>query len=217
MSLLKRKKKPTIVTIHGFGRNLSHEFDSLARYLKSKKYNVIQFDMYDIQNPNDADFTKWVKKCEDQLENVIHKNNNVVLIGFSMGGVIASYLASVFKVHSLILCAPAFEYMDLSKVTSLFKKSNSNGPSSKQYQAFTKIVSQYKESISHVDCPILFIHGTDDEVISYTSSQHAYKKVHHDKKRLIYLEGAKHRFLYDGMMEHTAFVFIEKMLEDDLF
>ena len=34
MSLLKRKKKPTIVTIHGFGRNLSHEFDSLAQYLK---------------------------------------------------------------------------------------------------------------------------------------------------------------------------------------
>ena len=45
MSLFNRRKKPVIVTIHGFGRNLSHEFDPLARYLKSKKYEVIQFDM----------------------------------------------------------------------------------------------------------------------------------------------------------------------------
>ena len=48
MSLFNRRKKPIIVTIHGFGRNLSHEFDPLARYLKAKKYEVIQFDMYDI-------------------------------------------------------------------------------------------------------------------------------------------------------------------------
>ena len=43
MSLFNRRKKPIIVTIHGFGRNLSHEFDPLARYLKARKYEVIQF------------------------------------------------------------------------------------------------------------------------------------------------------------------------------
>ena len=41
MSLFNRRKKPIIVTIHGFGRNLSHEFDPLARYLKARKYEVI--------------------------------------------------------------------------------------------------------------------------------------------------------------------------------
>jgi esterase/lipase len=217
MSLLKRKKKPLVFTVHGFGRNRSHEFDSLATYLKKKKYEVVQFDMYDIKDANDANYKEWIKKAENALEHAMKKNNNIIILGFSMGGVIASYLASVFKVHSLILCAPAFEYLDLSKVTNLFKKSDQPGPSSKQYQTFTKIVSQYKESISHVDCPVLFIHGANDEVISYSSSAHAYKKIKHDKKRLIYLEGAKHRFLYDGKMEHTAFVIIEKMLEDDLF
>ena len=76
-----------------------------------------------------------------------------------MGGVIASYLASIYKVQSLILCAPAFEYLDIKKVTGLFKKSDKEkkGPSSKQYQAFTKIVSQYKESISQIECPILML------------------------------------------------------------
>lgn len=124
MSLFNRRKKPIIVTIHGFGRNLSHEFDSLARYLKAKKYEVIQFDMYDLNNPNDANYKDWVQRCEAKLSLAIKENPNVILIGFSMGGVIASYLASIYKVQSLILCAPAFEYLDIKKVTGLFKKSD---------------------------------------------------------------------------------------------
>ena len=120
MSLFNRRKKPIIVTIHGFGRNLSHEFDSLARYLKAKKYEVIQFDMYDLNNPNDANYKDWVQRCEAKLGLAIKENPNVILIGFSMGGVIASYLASIYKVLSLILCAPAFEYLDIKKVTGLF-------------------------------------------------------------------------------------------------
>ena len=67
MSLFNRRKKPIIVTIHGFGRNLSHEFDPLASYLKAKKYEVIQFDMYDLNNPNDANYKDWVQRCEAKL------------------------------------------------------------------------------------------------------------------------------------------------------
>ena len=50
MSLFNRRKKPIIVTIHGFGRNLSHEFDPLARYLKAKKYEVIQSVIIRLKN-----------------------------------------------------------------------------------------------------------------------------------------------------------------------
>ena len=40
------------------------------------------------------------------------------------------------------------------------------------------------------------------------------KKVPAQKKRLIYIEGAKHRMLYDGRMEQTVFTIIEQMLEN---
>ena len=80
--------------------------------------------MYDLNNPNDANYKDWVQRCEAKLSLAIKENPNVILIGFSMGGVIASYLASIYKVQSLILCAPAFEYLDIKKVTGLFKKSD---------------------------------------------------------------------------------------------
>ena len=69
-----------------------------------------------------ANYKDWVQRCEAKLSLAIKENPNVILIGFSMGGVIASYLASIYKVQSLILCAPAFEYLDIKKVTGLFKK-----------------------------------------------------------------------------------------------
>ena len=33
----------------------------------------------------------------------------------------------------------------------------------------------------------------------------------------IYIEGAKHRMLYDGRMEQTVFTIIEQMLENKIF
>lgn len=214
--LFKRKPKTTIITIHGFGKNVSHEFDSLTKYLKSKKYEVVQFDMYDPKNPKDDDPKKWIQKAEQQMNQ--YKSHEIILIGFSMGGVIASYLASVYKIKSLILIAPAFHYLDLSKVTSQgvkFVKNIRNKtesiPSSTQTKAFTSIVSNYREAIYQVDCPICIFHGTKDEVIPIESSKTVYKKLTGDK-RLIFIEDGKHRMLYDGQMEQCIFVLIEQAI-----
>lgn len=95
-----------------------------------------------------------------------------------MGGVIASYLASIYHVRSLILVAPAFQYLDLANITNhgikivknLAKKSVSV-PSASQTKAFQTIINQYKESIYHIDCPVTIFHGTKDEVIPVESSK----------------------------------------------
>ena len=59
-------------------------------------------------------------------------------------------------------------------------------------------------SIANLDCPVLILHGTEDEVINPSSSTEFYGRIRHDRKRLIFLEGAHHRMLYDGFMEETA-------------
>lgn len=218
------KNKPIIVTVHGFGRNLSHEFDPFAKYFKKRRYEVVQFDMYDLNDDNDIHYKDWIARAEKKMQEVVKKDRPIILLGFSMGGVIASYLASIYKVQMLILCAPAFQYLDLPKITAqgvkMIKKlgrgSDGNSVSSKRTRAFTEIVSNYKESIYQVDAPVLFIHGTSDEIIPLDSSRDAYKELV-GKKRMILLEGAKHRFLYDGVMEKTAFTIIEQGIKGNLF
>ena len=221
--MILNKNKPIIFTVHGFGKNLSHEFDPLAKYFKKKRYEVVQFDMYDINNPTDTDYKLWIHKAEKKMQEIMKEKRPIIILGFSMGGVIASYLASIYPCEQLILCAPAFEYLDLPKITAhgvkfiknIGKASDGDSVDTKRTRAFQEVVSNYKESITQVECPVLFLHGMADEVIPIDSSRDAYKKLT-GKKRMILLEGAKHRFLYDGMMERTAFTLIEQSIKGNL-
>lgn len=223
-SFNRKKKKALILTIHGFGKQRHQEFDLLCRYLKESGWDSIQFDIYSLKNPEDANLEQWIKRCEEQMRSALKLKKPVILIGFSMGGVIASYLASVFPVQSLILVAPAFRYFDIQKLGSYslhalrkIAAKEKNIPSSLQTRTFMDLVDQYKDSIYHVTCPILILHGTKDEVIPYESSQSIYYDLNTQKKCLLLIEGGKHRMLYDGLgHEKPCFKIIESMLNDEL-
>jgi len=209
MRLFKRNKKPLVVTIHGFGKNRSSEMDNLCAFLKEHGYDTLQFDIYDLENGLDADWKEWLRRCERQMHEALGRNPRIILVGFSMGGVIATHLATVYKVEKLVLVAPAFRYLDFEKVarslaSSLSGRSRTTVPSSEQTRAFREIVDNCRGSIANLDCPVLILHGTEDEVINPSSSTEFYGRIHHDRKRLIFLEGAHHRMLYDGFMEETA-------------
>lgn len=215
------KPKQAIVTIHGFGTNLHHHYDPLAKYFEPLNIPVIQFDIYDVEDPNDDKLEDWIKRCETKMLEATKEYDDIILIGFSMGGVIASYLASIYRVKSLILVAPAFQYLDLAKVGSAIftwatKDEADRKPSKSQTSTFQQVVANYKECISQVDCPVLFLHGSEDEVISVESSRNAYKKVS-GKKFMMVIEGASHKMLYNNTVQDTLFELIHLMIQEKLF
>ena len=219
-----KKKKPLILTIHGFGKKRHQEFDPLCQYLKVKGWDCIQFDIYSLKDPEDAHFEQWIQRCEEQIRSALSLKRPIILIGFSMGGVIASYLASVYPVQSLILVAPAFRYFDLQKLGSYswhalrkLTAKEKSVPSSLQTRSFMDVVDHYKDSVYHVSCPLLILHGTKDEVIPYESSRNIYNDLQTSKKCLLLIEGGKHRMLYDGLgHEKPCFKIIESMLNNEL-
>lgn len=219
----KFRKKPIVLTVHGFGQKRHHEMDDLAAFLSRQGYEVIQFDLYDLNNPSDADIHKWIERAEQAMKKALSKSSEVYVVSFSMGGVISSYLATIYPIKALVLVAPAFQYINLQLAKTITMKtfsstspSASKAPSKAQTKAFTEIVSRFKESIAHVTCPILILHGTKDEVIDPSSSHSAFKKIDHPKKCLLYLEGAPHRLLYTKEFEKPAFSIILSMLQGKL-
>ena len=212
----KKTKKPLIIAIHGFGKRRSDEFINLRKALEG--YEIITPLLFDQTKEDDIYWFNWVSRAEEAVVEAKNAKRDIVLIGFSMGGVIATYLAAKFEIRELILLAPAFEYMTVTTVQNtvnkaLFKKSNL---ADLRYQplptsftsTFMDVVNNCKDSINRINCPTLIMHCMEDELIPYTVSLKYYKKLPISDKRLILFGEGSHRILDDDKNKDTCLTLI---------
>lgn len=211
--------KPLIIAIHGFGRRKTDEFINLKAALSD--YEVITPVLFDQTRLDDVYWYNWVSKAEEVVIQAKNQKRDIILIGFSMGGVIASYLASKFEIKQLILIAPAFEYMNITTVSNtvnkaLRKKSKDNPkypplPGSFT-QTFMDVVNNCKDGITKVNCPVTIFTCLNDELIPYTVSIKYYKKIPHQNKQLIIYGDGQHRLLDDMRVKDLCLNTIKEKL-----
>lgn len=218
--------KPVIITIHGYGRRRKHEFDNFALWGSKDHYEIIQFDMYDLFDETDNDWMMWVSRAKDTVNTYQNQGRDIYLVGFSMGGVIASYLAATCDIKKLVLLAPAFSYMNMDTIAGAISKSYSSflSKSSEKkdeielpksfYMAFMDLVKNLKKYIAQVPCPTLMLHGDEDEVISVRSSTSAYHKIPHKNKKLVILHEGHHRLFMDKTVHWECYQWIKLFFED---
>lgn len=216
--------KPVIITIHGYGRRRMHEMDNLLLWAKDdpimSEYEIVQFDLYDLFDETDCDWQKWVNRAKSKINEYELKQREIYLLGFSMGGVIASYLAATSSnVKKLVLLAPAFQYLHMDAITNVITKSavsffTSDGKEEKEveitlpksfYSAFMDVVKHLKPYIQQVSCPVLLLHGDEDEVIPIRSSMYAYEKIPHEQKKLLLFHKGHHRLLMDEAVQWEVY------------
>lgn len=217
---------PVIITIHGYGRRRQHEFDNLAFWGKADQLEIIQFDMYDLFDETDCNWKEWLQRAKDVVKEYKAAERKIYLVGFSMGGVIASYLAASYHVEKLILMAPAFNYINLDLVGGVLSKTYNSlrGVAEVEeiklpgsfYSAFMAIVKNLKKYISDVECPVLLLHGDQDEVISLKSSIWAYDRIPHDQKKLLILHEGHHRLLMDEKVNWECYQLIQLFLKGEI-
>jgi len=100
--------------VHGFMEDGTTSFMYLVKYLHANGINNVYTTNLQGHNPED-DFSSFnYKKCLKQVETEYKEYKKhyekVFLVGFSMGGVIASHLASKFGADKLVMISPAFKY-----------------------------------------------------------------------------------------------------------
>lgn len=69
-------------------------------------------ELFDPEDPKDSNGILWANRALHVVEKELLKQRRVILGGFSMGGVIASWIASMLPVEKLILIAPAFDLIN---------------------------------------------------------------------------------------------------------
>ena len=210
--------RKAILLVHGFAGGV-YDFENLSHELERKKYDVFTFTLpgHDGDFREKITYKSWINKSEEEIEYLITKGyKKIYLIGHSMGGVIASYLASKYpQVKKLVLAAPAFEYFgyDNGRInySNLFHKSQEIV---KQYglklslnrtfklpfyciSELKKIVN-YHDTPSKIKVPTLLIWGTSDNIVPKESIDYVYKNLK-TKKGIIYVKDSTHNLFKEDV------------------
>lgn len=204
-----KEEKSMILCIHGFGRRLSHEYDNFKSW-NDTGYEMVTFDIYNLHDVNDCIPNLWIKRCEGIAESYINAGYKLYVVGFSMGGVLATHIASKYKVERLFLISPAFDYLHVGNIANTVVNKIRKQPSEKENgpiipsgftPCFMEVVRLCKDDIINITCPVFFVHGDEDETIPLRSSLNAYEKVKHENKKMIIMHEGKHRLM---MHENTG-------------
>lgn len=105
-----------ILYIHGFGASRAEGemvVDSLSSKLKANTYFLrLPGHGTDKNDHSEAAFSDYLEEAESALYMMPHLGKKTILIGTSMGGLIATYLAAKHsdQVDALVLCSPFYDY-----------------------------------------------------------------------------------------------------------
>ena len=225
--------RKAILIIHGFAGGCYDE-EELANYLElNRAFDVYQFTLpgHD-KSLGKAKYQDWIKKSEEQMEWLIKNGyNNIYLIGHSMGGVIATYLASKYKqVKKLVLGAPAFHYLNVEKENTNFIESIKKAPKLLEdykgdeligrffklnvstLKEFTILIKEYYDCPKDVICPALILQGNKDNIVPLSSSEYIYNSLNKNIKKLVIIDGVNHDIFRTNRKEEI-FEIVENFLK----
>lgn len=226
--------RKAILMVHGFAGG-TYDSEFVAHYLEKDP----QFDVYTYTLPghshifnNKSTCSEWIQASENMVNMLIQFGyKDIYVIGHSMGGVIAPYLASKYpQVKKLVLVAPAFKYLnfednniklkDIIKITpEILGQYGKDEVASRltklpisTVKEFIKLVRKYQDVPEKVTIPTLIIQGTNDKIVPPSTSEYVYNKLNTQYKKVIYVENSTHDVLREQKKEGVS-VLIERFFK----
>lgn len=187
-----------LICIHGL-LSSQNDFSYFYPHLKPYYDRIALFDMPG-HGKNTLSFTtKNIQKFYLEKYQILAKTyDEIDLLGYSLGGVIACYLQSVCKIRKMILLAPAYRYLNLKNYH--FHTNSSNLRISKAFPKknffhlfrFQKIVYQLSNEFSVLYPETLILWGEDDYLVKPSSGEELYSMIRNKNRQYIVLKNHNH-------------------------
>lgn len=202
--------------IHGYTGG-PHELAPLIKNLKKNTNFQIEVPILpghgETLELDDISYDKWLKASEESYHHLKEKVEKIYVIGFSMGGMIAAYLASKFNVDKLVLLATAGKYLSLRQLGMEVSEVIKDGLTGKLDEnvffqgykkkmrvvpikaniEFMKLVKETKKHLKHVDTPVLIIQGKLDSMVPYQTASFLAEEMASDYKEVVLFGQSKHQ------------------------
>ncbi len=202
---------PTIVVVHGFAGN-PREIDPLLVKLQEYGYTVICPLLAGHENRKSlktVNYQDWIESVEKELTK-LDPPGKLILIGFSMGGLICIHLASKYKVDYLITVNTPVYFWNVKRIilnlvndfrTRDFRSlryywNSSTKTPLKALLNFTMLLKNTKPLFSKINVPVLILQGKLDDTAHPASAAYLIKKVATSDKKMIYYKKSGHQIFY---------------------
>lgn len=206
-----------LLCIHGL-LSSNRDFSFLTENLSQYYDYILNIDMPG-HGDNSLSFnTKTIKEFYiRKYDELSTKYDSIDLLGYSLGGVIASYLQSVRKIDRLILLAPAYRYLNLKNYNfskSSLKKTGIGEIFPKKnilyLFKFQKIVFDLSFDIKVITPKTLIIWGNEDYLVKESSGYDLYQKIINSDRRYIILSNHNHfNIVFSNIVLEIIIDFIE--------
>lgn len=197
----------TLLFCHGNGGNMMHRLDSISIF-HSLGLNVFIFDYRGYGNSEGKcseegtyfdvrGAYRWLKKKKKTSP------KDIILFGRSLGGSIATYLATKVKVRALVIESTFTSYVDIGKKFYPYMP----------VRWFARFNYPTKEYIRKVRCPVMVIHSRSDEVVPFEFGLELYEEAGEPKEFVEIQGGHNDGFLISSEIYKGAWTKWLKLLK----
>ena len=216
---MNQELKTGVLFIHGFTGG-PFEVRPFVRFLKRKtdwEMSVPTLPGHGIMlNLRNSSADSWLMEAEIAFKKLQKEVDRVIVVGFSMGGLIAMYLALRYKIDKLVLLSAAAKYISprilikdlgimLAKpITKRFPPNTfyhiydyklAHTPLRATFE-FLRVVKIVKPYYHLIKIPVCIVQGGRDGIVPAGTAEHLLKKLGSKKKEYIKSPLGKHHICY---------------------
>tara|TARA_B100001123_G_C15343694_1_gene1036094 strand:+ start:2692 stop:3480 length:789 start_codon:yes stop_codon:yes gene_type:complete len=207
--------------IHGYTGS-TFEFEQLGKFLASHDLtavaNLLPGHGTSVEDCNSASRWDWIDSVKQGYDQLCLEFDEVFVIGFSMGSVLAFHLALERNPSGLIIISPAIFKFRSWKAYLLpimcrfkeyevkhFKTTGGRQPKKFGYAVYPlkagrealKMTLTMRRMLSQVTTPTLVMHSTQDITAPYENGPKVYEAIGSKDKEFIRFESSSHMLMYD--------------------
>ncbi|MFX3674897.1 MAG: alpha/beta hydrolase [Paenisporosarcina sp.] len=213
--------KTGMLCIHGFTGG-PYEVRPFVEFIESKTDWVVKTPTLPGHGPTlslkNLKAENWMMEAEQALRLLQKEVDRVVIVGFSMGGLIALYLSLRYKIDQIVLLSAAAKYISGGQLLNDVKEIMADAIQGKistntfyhlyEYKLthtpfkatieFLRIVKMVEPYYASITTPVCIVQGKKDGIVPFGTAEYLYDQLGSSEKLLVISEGGKHHICYSN-------------------
>lgn len=230
--------KTGCLIIHGYTGG-PYEVDPLRVYLEEHTDWRVEVPVLtghgDELNLTDVPYEVWLEDAEAVLKVLQESCDLVYIIGFSMGGMIAAYLAGIHQIDKLVLLSTARKYLSFKYLSYYVGKMIGDGFKGRlqenemylHYKSkighiplrsnieFMKLVRETKTYLQDIRSPVLIAQGQKDGLVPLKTAYALEDEIGSKEKEVVFFEESDHLICLGDNGSILVQMIYEFLIEED--